>query len=182
MFVSEPSVDPRPYHETAPRGAHPRNERSAQAPNGTHLTEPTSQSPRIAVVTVTFHNPSTAPAPLADRFSNLAEIDLGPVTMLVLSGQVAIDYDGSFVGADMTTQSEQVFGTIGALLAAHRAGFEHVVNIRTYLTDMELLADYGAVRRRYLTGTPPTSTTIGVSRLFHPEALLEVDITAVVPK
>jgi enamine deaminase RidA (YjgF/YER057c/UK114 family) len=133
-------------------------------------------------VSVTFHNPPTAPAPLADRYSNLAEIDLGPVTMLVLSGQVAMDYDGTFVGDDMTTQSEQVFRAIEGLLAAHGASFEHVVNIRTYLIDMELLGEYGAVRRKYVTGTPPTSTTVEVSRLFRPEALLEVDITAVVPK
>jgi enamine deaminase RidA (YjgF/YER057c/UK114 family) len=133
-------------------------------------------------VSVTFHNPPTAPAPLADRYSNLAEIDLGPVTMLVLSGQVAMDYGGAFVGDDMTTQSEQVFRAIEGLLSAHGATFEHVVNIRTYLTDMELLGEYGAVRRKYVTGTPPTSTTVEVSRLFRPEALLEVDITAVVPK
>lgn len=133
-------------------------------------------------MSVTFHNPPTAPAPLADRYSNLAAIDLGPVTMLVLSGQVAMDYDGAFVGDDMTTQSEQVFRAIEGLLAAHGATFEHVINIRTYLTDMDLLNDYGAVRRKYVTGTPPTSTTVEVSRLFRPEALLEVDITAVVPK
>jgi len=133
-------------------------------------------------VSIIFDNPSTAPAPLADRYSNLAAVDLGAVTLLVLSGQVALDYDGSFVGSDMTTQSEQVFRSIEGLLAAHGAGFEHVVNIRTYLTDMALLNDYGAVRRKYFTGTPPTSTTVEVSRLFRPEALLEVDITAVVPR
>lgn len=133
-------------------------------------------------MTVSFHNPPTAPAPLADRFSNVAAIDLGPVTMLVLSGQVAMDHDGNLVGADMTTQAEQVFRSIEGLLSAYGAGFEHVVNIRTYLADMDQLADYGAVRRKYFTGTPPTSTTVEVSRLFSREALLEVDITAVVPK
>lgn len=133
-------------------------------------------------MSIVFDNPPTAPAPLADRYSNLAAIDLGAVTMLVLSGQVALDYDGAIVGEDMTTQAEQVFRAIEGLLAAHGAGFEHVVNIRTYLADMDLLGEYGAVRRKYLTGTPPTSTTVEVSRLFLPEALLEVDITAVVPK
>lgn len=133
-------------------------------------------------MTVTFDNPSTAPAPFADRYSNLAAIDLGSVTMLVLSGQVALDHHGALVGTDVATQTEQIFEGIGALLAASGAGFEHVVNIRTYLTDMGKLAEYGGVRRRYLTGTPPTSTTVEVSRLFLPEALLEVDITAVVPK
>jgi enamine deaminase RidA (YjgF/YER057c/UK114 family) len=133
-------------------------------------------------VSVIFDNPSTAPAPLADRYSNVAAIDLGSATMLVFSGQVAMDYDGSMVGDDMTTQSEQVFQAIGGLLSAYGGSFEHVVNIRTYLADMDQLADYGAVRRKYFTGTPPTSTTIEVSRLFRPEALLEVEITAVVPK
>jgi enamine deaminase RidA (YjgF/YER057c/UK114 family) len=133
-------------------------------------------------VTVTFDNPATAPAPFADRYSNVAVIDLGAVTMLVFSGQVALDHDGQFVGADMATQTERIFESVGAMLAAYGAGFEHVVNVRTYLTDMDLLTEYGMVRRKYLTGTPPTSTTVEVSRLFRPEALLEVDITAVVPK
>jgi enamine deaminase RidA (YjgF/YER057c/UK114 family) len=133
-------------------------------------------------VTVTFDNPATAPAPLADRFSNVAVIDLGPVTMLVLAGQAALDHDGAIVGTDVTTQSEQIFQAIGAMLAAHGGGFEHVVNIRTYLTDIDMLNEYGAVRRKYLTGTPPTSTTIEISRLFRPEALLEVEVTAVIPR
>ena len=132
-------------------------------------------------MTVTFHNPPGAPAPLADRFSNLAAVDLGAATLLVLSGQVAIDHDGAIVGTDLTTQSEQIFQAIGAMLAAHGAAFAHVVNIRTYLADMDQLADYSAVRRKYFTGTPPTSTTVEVSRLFSEEALVEVDITAVVP-
>lgn len=133
-------------------------------------------------MTVVFDNPPAAPAPLADRYSNLAVVDLGGARMLIMSGQVALDHDGSFVGTDMTTQSEQIFQSIGALLAAYGGDFTHVVNIRTYLVDLDQLAEYGAVRRKYVTGTPPTSTTIEVSRLFRPEALLEVEVTAVVPQ
>jgi 2-iminobutanoate/2-iminopropanoate deaminase len=132
------------------------------------------------VTTLTFHNPPAAPAPLADRYSNVAEIHLGPVTLLVLSGQVALDGAGNVVGSDMAGQTEAIFQAIGAMLADRGAGFGDVVNIRTYLTDMSRLAEYGAVRRKYLTGTPPTSTTVEVSRLFLPDALLEVEITAVV--
>lgn len=131
-------------------------------------------------MTVTFDNPPTAPAPLADRYSNLARIDLGAATMLVLSGQVALDETGAVVGSDMATQADAIFQAIGAMLAAHGAGFGDVVNIRTYLTDMNQLAEYGGVRRKYLSGTPPTSTTIEVSRLFLPDALLEVEVTAAV--
>ncbi|MGH4028044.1 hypothetical protein ACQB60_03795 [Actinomycetota bacterium Odt1-20B] len=38
----------------------------------------------------------------------------------------------------------------------------------------------GAVRTRYLTGAPPTSTTVEVPRLFRPEALIEIDVVAAV--
>lgn len=133
-------------------------------------------------VTVTFDNPSTAPAPLAEWLSNVAAIDLGSATMLILSGQVAFDHEGSIVGNDITAQTVQVFDGIGALLAAHGAGYEHVVNIKTYLADIDHLGEYGAARGKYFTGMPPTSTAVEVSRLFHEDALLEVDIIAVVPK
>ena len=131
-------------------------------------------------MTVTFHNPPTAPPPAA-AYSNLAEIDLGTARLLVLAGQVALDHDGELVGGDdMRAQTRQVFEAIGALLADRGATFADVVNIRTYLADMSRLREYGEVRARYLDGALPTSTTVEVSRLFRPGALLEVDITAVV--
>ena len=45
---------------------------------------------------------------------------------------------------------------------------------------MSRIADYGAVRARYLTGTPPTSTTVQVTRLVNAGALVEIDIVAVI--
>lgn len=132
-------------------------------------------------MTVTFHNPPTAPPPAA-AYSNLAEIDLGGTRLLVLAGQVALDHEGTLVGGDdMRAQTRQVFATIGALLADRGATFADVVNIRTYLADMSRLREYGEVRAGYLADALPTSTTVEVSRLFRPGALLEVDVTAVVP-
>jgi enamine deaminase RidA (YjgF/YER057c/UK114 family) len=132
-------------------------------------------------VTVTFHNPPTAPPPAA-AYANLAEIDLGGTKLLILSGQAALDHNGDLVGADdMRAQTKHVFESIAALLADRGATFADVVNIRTYLTDMTRLREYGEVRLPYLGDTRPTSTTVEVSRLFRPGLLLEVDITAVVP-
>lgn len=131
-------------------------------------------------MTVTFHNPPTAPPPAA-AYANLAEIDLGGTRLLILAGQVALDHDGRLVGRDdMRAQTEQVFTIIAALLADRGATFADIVNIRTYLTDMDRLREYGEVRATHLDGARPTSTTVAVTRLFRPGALLEVDITAVV--
>jgi enamine deaminase RidA (YjgF/YER057c/UK114 family) len=69
---------------------------------------------------------------------------------------------------------------ISAMLAAHGGSLTDVVNIRTYLTDMSQLSDYGKVRAERLSSTPPTITTVEVSRLWVPGALLEVEVLAII--
>jgi 2-iminobutanoate/2-iminopropanoate deaminase len=89
--------------------------------------------------------------------------------------------EGKLVGGDdMTAQADFIMDNIAAILASHGSGLNDVVNIRTYLTDMGRLAEYGAVRAaRFPENHPrPTSTTVGVSRLFVPGALLEVEVLA----
>ena len=54
-----------------------------------------------------------------------------------------------------------------------------VVNIRTFVTDMDQLPEYGKVRAARFTGTPPTITTVEVSPLWVPGALLEVEVLAI---
>jgi enamine deaminase RidA (YjgF/YER057c/UK114 family) len=131
---------------------------------------------------ITLSNPAGVPAPPAGRFSHVARVDLGTGALLFVSGQVAIGDDGEVVApGDMAGQSERVFAVLDAVLAGEGATFADVVNVRTAVTDMSLLAEYGAVRARYLADPPPTSTTVEVSRLFRPEALVEVDVVAALP-
>jgi hypothetical protein len=44
---------------------------------------------------------------------------------------------------------------------------------------MSQLPEYGKVRAARFRVTPPTITTVEVSRLFVPEALLEVEVLAI---
>lgn len=135
---------------------------------------------RNAPMRVTLDNPATVPPPPNPAYSHTAYVTQGP--MLYVSGQIALDENGKVdAPGDMTRQSEVVMSLLERILAAHGAGFADVVNIRTFLTDMDLRAQYGAVRARYFTGPPPTSTTVEVPRLFHPDALIEVEITAAIP-
>ncbi|GAA1874535.1 hypothetical protein GCM10009736_48060 [Actinomadura bangladeshensis] len=135
---------------------------------------------RTAHMRVTLGNPATVPAPPNPAYSHTAYVTQGP--MLYVSGQIALDENGEVdAPGDMTRQSEVVMSLLERILAAHGAGFGDVVGIRSFLTDIDLRAEYGAVRARYFTGAPPTSTTVEVPRLFHPDALLEVEIVAAVP-
>ncbi|MGA4842233.1 RidA family protein [Streptomyces sp. G45] len=124
-------------------------------------------------LTVSLSNPPAAPQPLGP-YSQVARVELdGGGALLYLSGQIG-------AGADITEQSEDVFATLTALLGAHGATLDDIINIRTFLTDMDDLPGYAAVRRAHLTGTPPTSTTVAVPRLFRPEARIEVEVVAAV--
>ena len=123
---------------------------------------------------ITLDNPASAPQPANAYYSQVARVELpGGGALLYFSGQVAD-------GVDLATQSRGVFETIAALLHAHGATLADVINIRTYLTDIDRLGEYGAVRREFLTGTVPTSMTFEVSRLFAPDALVEVEVVAAV--
>jgi enamine deaminase RidA (YjgF/YER057c/UK114 family) len=125
-------------------------------------------------------NPATVAPPPGGWFTHAAKLDSGAGLMFV-SGQVALDDEGNLVGeGDLSKQTDRVFAILQRILADQGATFDDVVNIRTYLTDMSRIADYGAVRARYLTDPPPTSTTVQVAGLVNPDALVEIDIVAVI--
>jgi enamine deaminase RidA (YjgF/YER057c/UK114 family) len=132
-------------------------------------------------VQLTLDNPATVPAPVGP-YAHVARLEIGGGggALLVLSGQIAVDDSGNVVAGDITVQSERVFALIRTILAAHGATFADILHIRTFLTNLDDLPGYGAVRRRLFPENPPASTTVEVSRLFRPEALLEVEVTAAV--
>lgn len=126
-------------------------------------------------------NPAAVPAP-AGRYSHVSRLDFSSGALILLSGQVSVDENNDIVGVgDVAAQTERVFELIGVILQAQGASFSDVVNIRTYLTDISRLAEYASVRRKYITTSePPTSTTVEVSALFKPEAMVEVEVIAAV--
>ncbi|MER6831055.1 NAD(P)-binding domain-containing protein [Streptosporangium sp. NPDC000563] len=122
-------------------------------------------------------NPATVP-PTNGLYSHATEA----AGLLFVSGQVALDEEGKVVGeGDMTRQSEYVMDLLSRVLADRGCTFDDVTHIRSHLTDMSLLREYAAVRERHITGEPPASTTVEVSRLFRPGLLIEVEVIAAIP-
>lgn len=101
-------------------------------------------------------------------------------TWLLVSGQVALDADGRLVGpGDLRAQTRQVFENLRAILEANDATFDDVVRITTYLTSLDDLAGMREVRSEYLSSEPPASTAVQVAALVVPEAMIEVEVIAV---
>ena len=99
---------------------------------------------------------------------------------IFVSGQLARDAAGNVVGAkDMRAQIRQVGENIKAALAAAGATLADIVKTNTYVTDIDEFFKHVDVRMEYF-GALPTSTTVEVRRLAHPDLMVEVEVIAVV--
>ena len=129
----------------------------------------------------TRSNPDTVAAPMG-TYSQAVRVETGDAVWIHVSGQIAIDREGTLVGpGDLRAQTRQVFENLKAILAANGATFADVVKIGTYLTTLEDLAGMREVRSESLTAEPPASTAVQVVALVVPDALIEIDLVAVVP-
>jgi 2-iminobutanoate/2-iminopropanoate deaminase len=129
----------------------------------------------------TRSNPDTVAAPIG-TYSHAVRVETSDGVWIYVSGQIANDREGNLVGpGDLRAQTRQVFENLQAILTANGATFADVVKIGTYLTTLYDLAGMREVRSEYLTSEPPASTAVQVMALVVPDALIEIDLVAVVP-
>lgn len=129
----------------------------------------------------TRSNPETVAAPMG-TYSHAVRVEGSDAVWIYVSGQIANDPEGGLVGpGDLRAQTRQVFENLRAILEANGATFADVVKIGTYLTTLEDLDAMREVRKEYLTTEPPASTAVQVVALLHPDAMIEVDLVAVMP-
>jgi enamine deaminase RidA (YjgF/YER057c/UK114 family) len=93
-----------------------------------------------------------------------------------LSGVVVGLREGS---TDLEAAYAQSFERIGAILKRAGAGWDDVVDITTYHTDVNgQMPAIDKVKDRYITGKPPAWTAIQVVRLIPDQGITEIKITA----
>jgi enamine deaminase RidA (YjgF/YER057c/UK114 family) len=126
------------------------------------------------------------PAELARPSGFSHAVSVPAIGMVFLAGQVGMDRDGTVVGGGVLAQFEQALANLLTALAAAGGQPGDLVSLTIYIVD---LADYqahgkeiGAVWRR-LAGTEyPASAGVGVSRLWDPAALVELQGIAAVSR
>lgn len=128
--------------------------------------------------------PKSLELPPANGYSHVVVTQ--PGRMVFIAGQVAMDKSGKIVGTgDLKAQVEQALRNLKTALAAAGADFSHVVKINWYVKNFQAsqLPMIREARNRYINTTnPPASTLVGVSELFVPEALVEVEAIAILPE
>ena len=99
-----------------------------------------------------------------------------------VSGIVPVDGGGRLVGGeDVVAQVRQVFDTMRVVLHAAGSGFEHVVKVTLFLTDIDDRPRINPVRQEVFGTTRPASTLVEVPRLAVDGAKVEIECVALVP-
>jgi 2-iminobutanoate/2-iminopropanoate deaminase len=116
-------------------------------------------------------------------FSRGMRIDLGPLTILLISGTASIDEEGKSVHVgDFRAQTRRAFSNISALLASEGATWKDVVRTSCYLRDID--RDYEAFNEERTgfyaeEGLNPLPASTGIqAKLCRPELLVEMEAIA----
>jgi enamine deaminase RidA (YjgF/YER057c/UK114 family) len=127
-----------------------------------------------------FFNPPGMSNP--PGYSHVVEVT-GPHRTVYFAGQTGADANGK-VSKDFREQAIQVFENIKIALASVGAGFEHVVKVTAYHTDLATnAAIYREVRAMYFKNKAalPGHTLLQISRLANPVYQLELEFIAILP-
>lgn len=101
-------------------------------------------------------------------------------TLVFVSGLVPRDRDGNNIGkGDMAAQIRQIGENLRLSLEAAGGSLKDLVRVCIYVTDIDEFFRHVDVRQQYLGEALPTSSTIGVSRLSHPDFMVEIEAFAV---
>lgn len=131
-------------------------------------------------MSVTYANPPNHSAP-AGQYSHVALVE--PGRLAFVAGQVAVDADGSLVGAhDAGAQFRQVMSNLRAVLDGIGAAPSDIAELRTFLVGDDSLPAFRHVREQvfqewFPDGRYPPSTLLIVSGLAGPELKVEVAAT-----
>ena len=106
--------------------------------------------------------------------------------LVFLAGQIGVDRAGKVVGGGVVAQFEQALANLLTALAAAGGRPEDLVSVTLYITDLEDYQAHGkeiGAAWRKLAGTEyPAMAGVGVTRLWIPDALVEIQGVAAVSR
>lgn len=92
-------------------------------------------------------------------------------------------YISGAVSTEITPEGiTKVYLALERSLKSFGAGFQNVVKENLYTTDIEAMKKYNSSRKVFYKSDFPAATWVQVARLYMPEAKLEVELVAHLPR
>ena len=118
-------------------------------------------------------------APLESLYGYSRAVKVGH--MVFVSGSTAIKPDGTVAGVgDPYAQTIHTFRTIESALQQAGATMKEVVRTRMFATNLDHTEAIGKAHAEFFGSIRPASTLVEVSRLVHPDMLIEIEADAVI--
>ena len=117
-----------------------------------------------------------SPDPDYERFALAAGYRVGD--LIFLSGQVGVDSTGKIAKNEPKRQVRQTLENIDRVLRASGSSLAKVVKTTTYLTSMAHVGVWLQAKTQMLAKPWPAGTVVEVSKLGHPDVLVEIDVVA----
>lgn len=100
--------------------------------------------------------------------------------MLEISGTTSATTDGMILGKDDPfEQTRAILDKFGQIMSEAGFSWKDVVRTRMYLTNIEHWEAVGRAHAVFCGDHPPAATLVEVSRLIHPDMLVEIELSAV---
>lgn len=134
----------------------------------------------VTMSELTYINAPDGVAP-ATQYTHVVS---GTGRLVAVSGQLAIDERGELVGAgDAAAQAHRIFENLRRCLAAAGAGFDDVIKLTYFVTDMAHMPAIRTARDTHLDPARlPAASAVQVAALVAPEFLMEIEALALVPE
>ncbi|MBL6600223.1 MAG: RidA family protein [Alphaproteobacteria bacterium] len=125
---------------------------------------------------VEYSTPPNTMAPIGP-YSHIAKVG----DFITIGAVAGVDpATGRLVGPDIASQTRQILEAFELMLASVGSDLGHVIHVNVFLKDMD---DFGAMNAAYTSkmgDRRPARTAIAVIDLPKPDALLTMNLTAVV--
>ena len=116
-------------------------------------------------------------------YSQGLKVDIGDKAMVFVSGQLAMDSNGSPIAPnDISAQTRFIFENIKTILGHAGAVLEDIVKVQIFLTDISTFPQVSAVRNEYLDHIKPVSTLVEISRTVKEGCDVEIEVIAIMDK
>ena len=102
--------------------------------------------------------------------------------IVFISGMTSRRADGTIAGVgDVEAQTRQVRENIKAAVEAAGGTMDDVCRVDVYVRNIEHFDKIHKVRREYFRAPAPASTMVEVTKMVHPDYLIEINAIAVIP-